>query len=102
MVVRSINAARVLPEELLKQVSDALRGRACQLWIPARKNLNKLARNRYIVRLRDEGHTAADIAARLFISERTVWRVLARARRARRAPSARPASDGKRNFTPGA
>jgi len=55
--------------------------------VPARKNLNRVGRNRYIVRLHEEGHSAADIAGRLFISERTVWRVLAR-ERARRAPSA--------------
>lgn len=87
MAIRTVSAARVLPEELLHQLSDALGGGACCLWVPARKNLNRVGRNRYIVRLHEEGHSAADIAGRLFISERTVWRVLAR-ERARRASSA--------------
>jgi DNA-binding NarL/FixJ family response regulator len=91
MAIRTVSAARVLPEELLRQLSDALGGGACCLWVPARKNLNRLGRNPYIVRLHEEGHSAADIADRLFISERTVWRVLAK-ERARRAPSARASS----------
>jgi len=93
MTDRYLSAARVLPEELLNQLSDALGGGACCLWVPARKNLNRLGRDRYIVRLQEEGHSAADIAGRLFISERTVWRVLAK-EKARRAPSA-PAGSGQ-------
>lgn len=86
MAIRTVSAARVLPEELLHQLSEALGGGACCLWVPARKNLNRLGRNSYVIRLHAEGHSAADIADRLFISERTVWRILAR-ERARRAPS---------------
>ena len=91
MAIRTVSAARVLPEDLLLQLSNALGGGACCLWVPARKNLNKVGRDQYIARLRKQGHSAADIADRLFISERTVWRVLAK-ERARRAASARASS----------
>ena len=80
MTDRYLSAARVLPEELLIQLSDALGGGACCLWVPARKNLNRLGRDRYIVQLYDQGYSAADVAGRLFISVRTVWRVLRRHR----------------------
>jgi len=86
-----VSAASVLPPELLTQVSDALGGGACNLWVPSRKNLNRRSRNRYVVQLHEQGHSAADIAGRLFISERTVWRILARLKAA--SPPSDPAPD---------
>jgi DNA-binding NarL/FixJ family response regulator len=80
MAIRTVSAARALPPDLLRQLSDALGGGACCLWVPARQNLNKAARNRYILQLAEEGYSSLDIAGRLFISQRTVWRVLAKAR----------------------
>ncbi len=78
MAIRNVSAAKVMPPEVLAQVMDALGGGACCMWVPARRNLNRRYRNGYIQKLREQGFSAADIAQRLFISERTVWRVLAR------------------------
>lgn len=77
-----LNAARVLPQELLKQVRDAVGGRGCFLWIPDGKSGQRLERNRYIMQLFQEGCSVPEIADRLLISERTVWRVLSQARAA--------------------
>ena len=81
-----MNAADVLPPDVLESLLDALNGRSACLWVPARKNVNRKGRNEYVVRLYQAGHSAADIAERLLIAERTVWRILAKDR-ARRAPS---------------
>jgi hypothetical protein len=88
---RYVNAADVLPPEVLEGVLDALNGRSTCLWVPARKNVNRRGRNEYVVRLYQADHSAADIAERLLISERTVWRILAKAR-AQRPPSGRAPS----------
>jgi len=85
---RYVNAADVLPPEVLEGVLNALNGRSACLWVPARKNVNRKGRNQYVTRLHAAGHSAADIAERLLISERTVWRILAK-ERAHRAPSVR-------------
>ncbi len=79
MPVRTVSAVRVLPAAPLRQVSEALGGGACCLGMPSRRNLNRLGRNRYIQDLHAQGYSAADIASRLFVSERTVWRVQAKA-----------------------
>lgn len=86
MPYRTMSAVDVLPPELLAQVSEALGGGACSLWVPARKNLSRRHRDAYVVQLHRKGHSASDIADRLFISERTVWRILAK-ERAKSAPS---------------
>ena len=88
---RYLNAVAVLPPDVLQAVSAALGGRAAFLWVPAHKNINRADRNRYAVRLREEGLLVPHIAMKLFVSERTVWRILAKDR-ARRAPSARAPS----------
>jgi DNA-binding NarL/FixJ family response regulator len=90
MAIRTVNAADVLSPELLTQVSEALGGGSCNLWVPSRRNLNRRHRDRYIQDLHEKGHSAADIARRLFITERTVWRVLARMRAA--GPPSDPAA----------
>ena len=75
------NAQRVLPQEVFEAVSEALDGKSCYLWVPAVRNLNRERRNAYILALTNQGHTAADIADRLLISERTVRRVLQKERK---------------------
>ena len=89
---RYVGATEVLSEDLLLAVSKAVNGRACYMWLPAMKSINRGQRDAYVVHLYDEGNSAAEIADQLFISERTVWRILAR-ERARRAPSARAHSE---------
>jgi DNA-binding NarL/FixJ family response regulator len=102
MGVRTLNAGRALPEELAKQVCEALGGGACCLWVPSRKNLKRYGRDRLIVRLHEDGHSARDIAGRVFISQRTVWRVLAKARDAGRLPSDPTAGQPQRDKIDGA
>ena len=75
------NALNVLPREVFEAVAQALDGRSCYLWVPAVRNANRERRNAYIVALTNQGHSAADIAGRLLISERTVWRVLQKERK---------------------
>ena len=81
------NAEAVLPPEVLDAVSDALSGRCAFLWIAARRNLSKQRRDRRILRLHARGWSAVRIADHLLVSERTVYRVLAR-KKALAAPSA--------------
>ena len=73
-----LNAQDILDPDLLMQLSDALDGDCCRLYVPARRNLLKAKRNRLLVQLKQEGWTAHDIANRMDISIRTVWRVLER------------------------
>jgi DNA-binding NarL/FixJ family response regulator len=81
MQKRYVNAAKTLPPELLKAISEALGGEAGYVWIPARRNLNRGDRDRHIAALRAKGCTAAEIADEIFLSERNVWRIIARLRR---------------------
>ena len=90
-----MNAVAVLPPDVLEAVSKALNGRAGFLWVPTHKNIRRSDRDRYALRLREEGLLVPDIAKKLFVSERTVWRILAK-ERARRAPSVRAESEGRR------
>jgi DNA-binding NarL/FixJ family response regulator len=77
---RYTNAAQVLPEELLAAVREKVGRSGCFLWIPAATNVTRARRNEMVVRLQAKGHSVAAIADRLFISQRTVFRILARAR----------------------
>jgi len=86
-MLRYVNASRVLPPDVLEAVVEAVGGRSLCVWVPGRRCLSRQRRNQYVVSLHASGHSAADIAERVLISERTVWRILAR-ERARRAPSA--------------
>jgi DNA-binding NarL/FixJ family response regulator len=86
-VKRYVKAADVLPRELLHQVSEALGGTEAYVWIPAARNINRCERNRYVLDLRRRGFSVREIAIRLFMNERTVWRVLARLREAVGLPS---------------
>ena len=80
---RYLNAVAVLPPDVLQAVSEALGGRAAFLWVPAHKNIHRADRHRYAVCLRQEGLPVSHIAMKLFVSERTVWRILARERKQR-------------------
>lgn len=86
MASRYVNAAETLSADLLDAVYKAVGEKPCYMWVPARHSKNRLERDQYAVQLHEEGYAAADIAVRLFISERTVWRILAR-EKARRASS---------------
>lgn len=87
MAPKYANAAEELPEELLAAVREKVGKRGCFLWIPAERMVSRKRRNEFVVRLYAEGHSSAAIADRLFISQRTVFRILARAR----AKGAKPA-----------
>lgn len=86
MAKRYVNAAETLPADLLDAVFKAVGEKPCYMWVPARQSTNRHERDQYAVQLHEEGYAAADIAVRLFISERTVWRILRR-ERAQRASS---------------
>ena len=86
-VKRYIKAADVFPSELLHKLSEALGGKEAYVWIPAARNVNRAERNRYLLDLRKRGYSVREIAVRLFMNERTVWRVLARLRKAGSLPS---------------
>ena len=75
-----VSARAVLSEELLQRVCEAVGGRQAFMWVPAVRNLHKMERDRQALDMRARGFPAATIADRLFVSERTVWRILARAR----------------------
>jgi len=81
MKKRYVKAAKTLPPELLKAVSEALGGQSAYVWIPARRSLNKGSRDQHVAALRAKGCTAAEIADELFICERNVRRIFARLRR---------------------
>ena len=74
------SARDVLPAELLEAVSEAVGGRAAYMWVPANRNLRRNERARQVLDLRERGYTVSAISDRLFVSERTIWRILARER----------------------
>jgi Mor family transcriptional regulator len=81
MAKQYLNAAKVLPAEILKGVSKALGGKAVYLWVPAAMSVKKADRDAYAVDLFQQGYNAAEIADRLFVSVRTVRRILAKIKR---------------------
>jgi len=93
---RYLNATEVLPPEVLEAVTKALRGRAAFLWVPGIRALRKADRDRYVCRLREEGLPITHIAMKTFLSERTIWRILAK-ERARSLPSAPGPGQSQRN-----
>lgn len=80
MPQRYVNAAEMLPEELLTAVRERLGGGGCTLWIPTGRSISRERRNEFVVNLYSEGYSSAEIAERLFISQRTVFRILAAAK----------------------
>ena len=95
MARRYMRAIDVLSEEQLKVVSTSVKGRGCFLWIPSARALDRRKRDVYVLHLREQGCTNGDIADRLFISKRTVRRIVAK-ERALSASSARAPSGEKR------
>jgi DNA-binding NarL/FixJ family response regulator len=91
-----VNAEAVLSVELLEAVSKAVGGRPAFLWIAARQNLHRKRRDQFVLALHADGWDARKIADRMFLSERTVYRILAR-KRAAAAPSATPHGPESRN-----
>jgi Mor family transcriptional regulator len=79
---RYLKAMQVLPRELVEAVSKAMGGKSAYLWIPSGEVLKRESRDSYIQSLADEGYTAVEIADRLFLSERSVWKVLRKMRAA--------------------
>ena len=77
------NAEAVLPKGVLDAVSEALGGRSAFLWVAAKGNLQRDQRNERVLELRAQGWQIRMIADSLFLSERTVFRILERERAAR-------------------
>lgn len=80
MGFQCMNAATELQEDLYAALSDVFDGKSGFIWVPARHNANRANRNAYVIGQYRNGLSAASIAEELDISERTVWRILARAR----------------------
>jgi Homeodomain-like domain len=80
MVSNYVNAAEALPSEMVESLRKVLGRGSVMLWVPAQKSINRRARDSYVVYLYQQGYSGAAIALQLFISERTVWRILARER----------------------
>ena len=94
---RYLNASEVLAPEILAVVCEAVRGKCCLLWVPSRGSNSQEARNRQVVRLYEQGYSAQKVASQLFVSERTVWRILAKAKAAK-APAASAADHLPQDF----
>ncbi len=84
-----LNAADVLPDDLLDQILDQVDGHSVYLWLPSRENIMRRHRNRYIQKLASDGISATEIAKRLCVSERHVWRILKKQRAASHSSLAR-------------
>jgi DNA-binding CsgD family transcriptional regulator len=100
MAPRCKNAAEVLPEELLAAIREKIGRGGCFLWIPAAGHLTRTRRNELVVELYAEGHSTAAIADRLFISQRTVFRILAKARKQRARTADDTAAQGRKTTEP--
>ena len=103
MKSQCMNAAKELPPELFAALTAALGKRATLLWVPGAPKSTRGSRDAFALRLTEEGHSAGSVAQQLFVSERTVRRILARARRAesqkQRAGQAAPSALGQADAT---
>ena len=79
---RYVNGPDALPPDLLDQLVAFCKGRPTYIFVPARRNLDRAARDEEVLRLYHQGVRVPEIARRVFLSERMVWRLLARARAA--------------------
>lgn len=86
-VRRYVNALDVLPLDVVQRISEARGGGEVFLFVPAtRPNWRELRAQR-VVELYEKGLRVDEIAGVVFVTERSVWRILAR-KRALAAPSA--------------
>lgn len=71
-----LSAARDLPDDLCRQLQDALGGRSAYVWIPSRRMQQAQARAERVVELYRQGKSARDIAAAVGLSDRRVFQIL--------------------------
>ena len=76
MSERYVNAKEVFPKDMLLSMSKAVGGRAMRLYLPRYENLLIDQRDKTVVSLRESGMTVARIAEQMFLSVRTVYRIL--------------------------
>ena len=76
MSERYVNAKEVFPKDMLLSMSKAVGGRAMRLYLPRYENLLIDQREKAVVSLRESGMTVARIAEQMFLSVRTVYRIL--------------------------
>ena len=93
---RYVNALDVLPLDAVQRISDAQGGGEVFLFVPATNTAWRAEREQRVLELYDQGLRIDEIAATVFVTERSVWRILAR-RRAAGAPPATPPSRDTRN-----
>lgn len=82
-----VRALDVLPLDVVRRISDACGGGEAFIFVPATDPAWRTKREQQVVDLFDQGLRVDEIASAVFITERSVWRILAR-RRASAAPSA--------------
>ena len=76
MPEKYVNAKEVFPKDMLLSMSKAVGGRAMRLYLPRYENLLIDQRDKTVVSLRESGMTVAKIAEQMFLSVRTVYRIL--------------------------
>ena len=77
---RYVKAREALPQELVEEISRHLGGREAYLWIPAARNLQREDRDRYVLKLNQQGLSSREIGERLLIDARQVRRIVQRAK----------------------
>jgi len=71
---RYFNARFILPDDLYQQVRQHLEGKL--VWFPKEREISLDDRNAYICQLRNEGLTAEEIARRVNLKPRQIWRIV--------------------------
>ena len=71
---RYFNAKFILPDDLYQKIIPHVEGKL--VWFPKDREFNLDDRNAYICELRNEGFTAEEIAQRVNLTPRHVWRIL--------------------------
>ena len=94
---RTVNAARDLAPDLYEALSEALGRKARMVWVPTPSSASRSKRDAYVLQLHEQGYTSASIGVRVCLSDRTIRRILAKAR-ARRLPSDPAAGQGRQRL----